>query len=87
MLKTHLHLQVKNHDEKEEREGWVVADTVLNMKFVDPNAGKGGDGRKGGKKGGRNDRSNDRGGRGKGQSRPHQGKIELSDTQAFPSLG
>jgi len=79
--------KVKNHDEKEEREGWVVADTVLNMKFVDPNAGKGGDGRKGGKKGGRNDRSNDRGGRGKGQSKPHQGKIELSDTQAFPSLG
>jgi plasminogen activator inhibitor 1 RNA-binding protein len=79
--------KVKNHDEKEEREGWVVADAILNMKFVDPNAGKGGDGRKGGKKGGRNDRSNDRGGRGKGQSRPHQGKIELSDTQAFPSLG
>lgn len=77
----------KNHDDKEAREGWVVADAILNMKFVDPNAGKGGDGRKGGKKGGRTDRSNDRGGRGKGQSRPQQGKIELSDTQAFPSLG
>jgi len=83
----------KNHDDKEEREGWVVADAVLNMKFVDPNAGKGKDSGKGGKKGGaRNDRSNDRGGRGgsKGgqtQTRPQQGKIELSDTQAFPSLG
>jgi len=81
----------KSHDEKEAREGWVVADSILNMKFVDPNAGagKGDRGSKGGKKGGaRNDRSNDRGGRGKGQGqRPQQGKIELNDTQAFPSLG
>lgn len=77
----------KSHEEKEAREGWVVADAVLNMKFVDPNAGAPSGSRgKGGKKGGRNDR-NDRGGRGKGQSRPQQGKIELSDTQAFPSLG
>lgn len=93
--------QHKNKGEKAEREGWVTADDVLNMKFVDPNAGqmqggggKGGDrdrrGGKGGKKGG--SKGGDRGGARQGgaarQARPvqEQGKIELEDTNAFPSL-
>lgn len=81
-------------EEKHEREGWVVADDVLNIKFADPNkdSGKGGDrgdrrGKGKGKGGGKGDSV--RGGRGAPRnSRPQQqgGKIELDDTNAFPSL-
>merc|ERR1712093_879675 len=75
----------KEHEEKEAREGWVDADNVFNLKFVDPNAGGKGDRQgKGGKKGGRNDRNRDNGRGQKGQ-RP-QGKLELSDVNAFPTL-
>jgi len=76
----------KDHEEKEAREGWVDADNVFNLKFVDPNAGGKGDRQgKGGKKGSRNDRDRNGGGRGQKQGRP-QGKIELGDVNAFPSL-
>merc|ERR1712167_456689 len=75
----------KEHEEKEAREGWVDADNVFNLKFVDPNAGGKGDRQgKGGKKGGRNDRNRDNGRGQKGQ-RP-QGKLELGDVNAFPTL-
>lgn len=83
----------KHHEDKEAREGWVDADSVFNLKFVDPNSGKGDDRRgKGGKKGGKGARD-DRSGRGPRQAPParpqqqqQQGKIELDDTSAFPSL-
>jgi len=75
----------KEHEEKDARDGWVDADNVFNLKFVDPNAGGKGDRQgKGGKKGGRNDRN--RGDGGRGQKQRPQGKIELSDVNAFPSL-
>jgi len=82
----------KQIEHKEARDGWVNADSVFNLKFVDPNSGGGKGDRddrrgKGGKKGGKG-REESRGGRGGGgsrQSRP-QGKIELDDTSAFPSL-
>lgn len=83
---------------KQQREGWVNSDDVLNMKFADPNkdAGKGGGGKgdrperrsKGGKNGGKGDAPRG-GGRGAPQQRrPAQagGKIELDDANAFPSL-
>jgi hypothetical protein len=89
----------KHHgkDEKHEREGWVTADDVLNLKFADHNSGGGkgdrGDRRSKGKKGGdRGGKGGDRAGRGPrgggGGGRPQvqQGKIELEDTNAFPSL-
>lgn len=89
----------KNRDKtgKNEREGWVTADDVLNMKFTDPNAALGGGkgdrdrrGKGGGKKGG-GGKGNDRASRQNrgGGARPvqqQQGKIELEDTNAFPSL-
>jgi len=81
----------KQIEQKEARDGWVNADSVFNLKFVDPNSGGGKGDRddrrgKGGKKGGKG-RDESRGGRGGSrQSRP-QGKIELDDTSAFPSLG
>merc|ERR1711896_10597 len=75
----------KEHEEKEARDGWVDADNVFNLKFVDPTAGGKGDRQgKGGKKGGRNDRNRDNGRGQKGQ-RP-QGKLELGDVNAFPTL-
>merc|ERR1712205_165141 len=77
--------KTKEHEDKEAREGWVNADSVFNLKFVDPNAGGKGDRQgKGGKKGGRNDRNRDNGRGQKGQ-RP-QGKLELGDVNAFPTL-
>lgn len=81
--------RTKGHG-KEEREGWVSADNVLNMKFAEkqrdddrPSKGKGkGDRREGGK--GKGD-----GGRGpKKASRPSGPGFSggLDDASAFPSL-
>jgi len=90
--------KTKAHEEKEAREGWVTADTVLQMKFVDPNAGAGKgdrDDRRGGKgKGSKSGKGSDRnsGGSKGGNNRaprPAQqsGKaLELDDANAFPSL-
>jgi len=81
----------KHQEEKEAREGWVNADSVINLKFVDPNSGGKGDRDdrrgKGGKRGGKG-RDDARGGRGGNSRAPRaqQGKIELDDTSAFPSL-
>lgn len=85
----------KAQADKEAREGWVQdVNSVLSVKFVDPNQAGGRDDRrgKGGKKGGKG-RDDSRGGRGPGrQARPQsqsaggQGKFELEDTKAFPSL-
>jgi len=87
----------KSQEEKHGREGWVVADDILNIKFAEQNfapAGGKGDrgGRddrrgKGGKKGGKagGNRSNNGGGR-KAGGGPQQGKIELDNANMFPSL-
>lgn len=83
--------KTKKMEDKEAREGWVNADSVFNLKFVDPNSGGGKGDRddrrgKGGKKGGKG-RDDSRSGRGNSRgSRPQQGKIELDDASAFPSL-
>lgn len=78
-------------EEKHARDGWVVADDILNIKFEPVQTGgdrKGdrGDRRKGGK-GDRKGGKGERGGRGNNNRGRNQGsKIELSDTNAFPSL-
>jgi plasminogen activator inhibitor 1 RNA-binding protein len=86
--------KIDDRDAKEAREGWVNTDEVFNVKFADPNQG-GGDSRGKGdrgdrRKGGKGAKGKDRGGRGGGnqQRRPQQqqGKIELEDTNAFPTL-
>jgi len=79
--------KAKHRDGKEAREGWVTADSVMNIKFVDPNSGGKGDDRrgKGGKRGGKG-RDDSRGGRGNSRGPRQQGSIQLDDTSAFPSL-
>lgn len=84
----------KKRDNKEAREGFALADDILTIKHVDPNAG-GGKGERSGKgkgdrKGGKGDRNDSRGGKG-GRGAPRQQRqaanFSLEDTSAFPSLG
>lgn len=82
----------KKRDNKEAREGYAVADDILTIKHVDPNAG-GGKGERSGKgKGNKGGKGNDsRGGKGGRGGAPRQQRqaanFSLEDTNAFPSLG
>merc|ERR1719217_1022214 len=75
----------KDFGRKQAREGYKQADQVLNLKFVDEDAGKG----KGGKGDRRQAGKGDRRGKGAPRDYPSGNKssIDLSNDAAFPTLG
>eukprot|EP00656_Telonema_subtile_P017649 TRINITY_DN194_c0_g1_i4.p2 TRINITY_DN194_c0_g1~~TRINITY_DN194_c0_g1_i4.p2 ORF type:complete len:304 (-),score=99.85 TRINITY_DN194_c0_g1_i4:325-1236(-) len=80
----------KNHGRKGAKEGYKQADTVINMKYVDENAdaGKGAKGGKGDRRkgGGKGERSSKGGAPTAAASAP-KASIDLSNDNAFPTLG